>query len=32
MTINGSHHLPVRRSDGALGVVSARDLLRYLCE
>ena len=32
MTINGSHHLPVRRSDGVLGVVSARDLLRYLCE
>lgn len=32
MTLTGMHHMPVRRIDGSLGVVSARDLLRYLCE
>ena len=32
MTIHGMHHLAVRRSDDTFAVVSARDLLRYLCE
>ncbi|MBI4348293.1 MAG: CBS domain-containing protein [Elusimicrobia bacterium] len=32
MSLHGMHHLAVRRSDGRLAVVSARDLLRYLCE
>lgn len=32
MSLHGLRHLPVRRADGSLGVVSSRDLLRYLCE
>lgn len=32
MSLHGMHHLAVRRADGRLAVVSARDLLRYLCE
>jgi len=32
MTLHGMHHLAVRRTSGNWGVVSARDLLRYLCE
>lgn len=30
MSVGGYRHLPVYRSDGSVGVVSARDLLRYL--
>lgn len=28
---SGHRHMPVRMKDGSYGVVSARDLLRYLC-
>ena len=31
IAISNLQHVPVRRSDGSLGVVSSRDLLRYLC-
>lgn len=31
MAVNGFRHVPVRLADGSLGVVSSRDLLRYLC-
>jgi CBS domain-containing protein len=31
MAVSGHRHLPVRLKAGGLGVVSARDLLRYLC-
>lgn len=30
MSVGGYRHLPVYRADGSVGVVSARDLLRYL--
>lgn len=29
---SGYRHMPVRMKDGSYGVVSARDLLRYLCQ
>ena len=32
MTLSGHLHMPVRLKDGSFGVVSARDLLRYLCK
>lgn len=32
MSLHGMHHLAVRRDGGKWAVVSARDLLRYLCE
>ena len=32
MAMSGHLHVPVRRADGSYGVVSARDLLRYLCQ
>ncbi len=31
MSVQGHYHLPVRTKSGGLGVVSARDLLAYLC-
>jgi predicted transcriptional regulator len=30
--LSGYRHLPVRMKDGSYGVVSARDLLHYLCQ
>lgn len=30
--LSGRHHMPVHLKDGSFGVVSARDLLRYLCQ
>lgn len=30
--LSGHHHMPVRMKDGSYGVISARDLLRYLCK
>ncbi|MBI5630973.1 MAG: CBS domain-containing protein [Elusimicrobia bacterium] len=32
MAMSGHRHMPVRFKDGSYGVVSARDLLRYLCK
>jgi CBS domain-containing protein len=32
MAISGHRHLPVRRQDGLYAVVSARDLMQYLCQ
>jgi CBS domain-containing protein len=32
MALSGHRHLPVRMKDGSYAVVSARDLLRYLCK
>lgn len=32
MAMSGYLHFPMRLADGSLGVVSARDLLRYLCK
>lgn len=32
MAVKGYHHLPVVRKDGGYGIVSSRDLLRYLCK
>ena len=32
MAVSGYRHIPVRMKDGSYGVVSARDLLRYLCK
>ena len=31
MTAHGQHHVPVQRPNGSWALVSARDLLRYLC-
>lgn len=31
MTAHGQHHVPVLRPDGSWAMISARDLLRYLC-
>jgi len=31
MAVTGQRHLPIRLKAGGYGVVSARDLLRYLC-
>ncbi|MBI4387358.1 MAG: CBS domain-containing protein [Elusimicrobia bacterium] len=31
MAVNGHRHVPIRRRDGTLGVISSRDLLDYLC-
>lgn len=30
MSVGGFRHLPIHRDDGTLGMISARDLLRYL--
>lgn len=32
MTVSGHLHVPIRFKDGSFGIVSARDLLRYLCK
>jgi signal-transduction protein with cAMP-binding, CBS, and nucleotidyltransferase domain len=31
MAISGHRHLPVKLGEGEYGIISARDLLRYLC-
>jgi len=30
MSVGGFRHLPIKRSNGTIGMISARDLLRYL--
>lgn len=32
MAVKGYRHIPVHMKDGSLGVISSRDLLRYLCQ
>ena len=32
MALSGHRHMPIQLRDGSCGVVSARDLLRYLCQ
>ena len=31
MALKGYRHIPISRADGSLGIISSRDLLRYLC-
>ena len=32
MAMRDYRHIPIKRSDGTYGIISARDLLRYLCQ
>lgn len=32
MAVNNYRHIPIKRKDGSLGIISSRDLLRFLCQ
>jgi len=32
MALDSRRHVPIRLRDGSLGIISSRDLLRYLCQ